>query len=747
MVKFFTCILFVSIILFRGNMETFASVPEKKVEQKIENLLDKMTLKEKIGQMTQRNGADGHEELIKNGAIGSILNEVDTEKINKIQRIAVEESRLGIPLIIGRDVIHGFRTIFPIPLGLACTWNPDLIKAGTRVAAIEAASVGVRWTFAPMMDISRDPRWGRIAESFGEDPYLAGRFSVAMVEGFQTDDLSQKDALAACAKHFAGYGAAEGGRDYNTTFIPEQLMRDVYLKPFLAAHYAGVATFMTAFNEINGVPATGNAFLLQDILRDEWKFNGFVVSDWASITQMIDHGYCKDEKHAAEKALNAGVDMEMATHAYVNHAGALLDEGKVSMETIDHAVRNILRIKFKLGLFENPYTNPADFPPLVSGKNLDVAKQTAIQSTVLLKNKDRALPLSKEIKSLAVIGPLADDKFEQLGTWTFDKDIHDTQTPLMALKSMPGISVQINYVKTFETSRTKSQQEFPKAIKAVKNSDAALLFMGEEAILSGEAHCRTNLNLPGAQEELIHRLSGLGKPLILVVMAGRPLTMGNILDEVDAILYSFHPGTMGGPALVELIFGVQSPSGKLPVSFPKVVGQIPWYYNHKNTGRPYNPDNWVHIDDIPVRPWQTSLGNESHYLDAGFKPRFPFGFGLTYTRFEYSDLTVDEKVKLGGTVKISASVKNTGDTKADEIVQLYVRDLVGDRTRPVRELKGFQRISLSPGESKRVEFKLHTDELSFYNQKMQNVTEPGMFHVWIAPDSDSGLQGEFEVVE
>lgn len=722
------------------------STPE--IETRIDRLIEKMTIEEKIGQMNQRNGANGREDAARKGLIGSILNEANTDKINAIQRIAVEESRLGIPIIIGRDVIHGFRTIFPIPLGLAATWNPELVKKGARISAVEAASVGIRWTFGPMMDISRDARWGRIAESFGEDHYLTSEMSVAMVQGFQTDDLSQPDAIAACAKHYAGYGAAEGGRDYNTTYIPEGLMREVYLNPFQASVNAGVATIMAGFHEINGIPATGNIFLLKNVLRDEWKFDGFVVSDWASITQMIPHGFCTDEKDAALKAINAGVDMEMATDAYQKFIRQLLAEKKISMAMIDESVRNILRVKFKLGLFKNPYTDPSKFPAIANPENLECAKETAIQSIVMLKNGDQVLPLPKDIKRISVIGPLADDNFEQLGTWSFDKNIEDTQTPLQALREFIGATAKINYVKTLETSRTKSTSEFDEAIEAVEKSDVALLFLGEEAILSGEAHCRAEINLPGAQEQLIEEIHKIGKPTVLVVMAGRPLTIGSVLDKVDAVLYAFHPGTMGGPAIVDVLFGIESPSGKLPVTFPKMVGQIPIYYNHKNTGRPARANSWVHIDDIPVRPWQTSLGNESHYLDAGYTPLFPFGFGLSYTKFEYSDLKLSsKKIKLGDKITVSATVKNTGDVEADEIVQLYIRDLVGDVTRPVKELKGFQRIRLQPGEEKSVAFELSTDDLAFYNQQMTLVTEPGMFHVWIAGDSDSGLRGEFMVVK
>ncbi len=719
-------------------------------EKKIDALLAQMTLEEKIGQMTQKNywrGATHFEKMIREGKLGSLLNLVDAELANKYQKVALEESRLGIPLIIGRDVIHGFRTIFPIPLGLSCTWNPELVEEGTRISAVEARSTGINWTFAPMMDIARDPRWGRIAEGYGEDPFLASAMAAAMVRGFQGNDLADPFSLAACMKHYVGYGAAEGGRDYNTTYIPEQLLREVYLPPFKAAVDAGVATVMTAFNDLNGIPASGNEFTVRNILKGEWGFKGFVVSDWASITQMVPHGYCADHKEAAEKAVRAGVDMEMETPSYADHIAELLEEGKLTMEMIDDAVRRILRVKFALGLFENPYTDPSKYPPLVNEKHLAAAKEAAVQSTVLLKNRNGVLPLSKDIKRVAVIGPLADAPYEQLGTWSVDGNAQDTRTPLAALREFLAAE-KILYVAGLSYSRSRDTREFPKAVKAAKKADAVLLFMGEEAILSGEAHCRANIDLPGAQEQLIKAVAATGKPIVLVVMAGRPLTLGHILNDVDAVLYAWHPGTMGGPALVDLIFGQVSPSGKLTVTFPKVVGQIPMYYNHKNTGRPPQASTWVHIDSIKIGAPQTSLGNESHYLDAGFLPQFPFGYGLSYTTFEYKDLKLSSTtVKRGETLKVSAVVKNTGPFAADEIVQLYIRDIAASITRPVRELKGFKRISLKPGEAKTVEFTLTEKDLAFPGPDMKMITEPGKFHVWIAPSSDSGLMGEFTLVE
>ena len=716
------------------------------IESKIDRLLNKMSLQDKIGQMCQRSGADWNYDGVKAGKIGSILNAVDPEKIKKLQKLAVEESPHGIPLLIARDVIHGFRTIFPIPLGLAATWNTELIEQGAHVAASEAASVGINWTFGPMMDISRDPRWGRIAESFGEDHYLTSQMAVAMIKGLQSDDLTKPDAIAACAKHFVGYGAGEGGRDYNTAYIPEQLLREVYLKPFHASAEAGVGTLMAGFHGVNGIPSSANSFLLRNILRQEWDWNGVVVSDWASIHELIEHGYCADGKDAAQKALIAGIDMEMTSTDYEEYLQELVNSGGVDIKLVDGAVRNILRLKFNLGLFENPIVNADQFPKMVNEDYLKMAKKTAIQSVVMLKNEKNSLPLSKNIKNIAVIGPLANDPFEQLGTWTFDQNIEDSQTPMDALNEVYGNDLNIHYSKGLATSRSTEDTYFKEAIKAAEKSEVVLFFAGEEAIITGEAHCRANIDLPGAQEELILQLAETGKPIILIVMAGRPLTMGNILDKVDAILYAFHPGTMGGPAIVDLLFGNESPSGKLPVTFPKVVGQIPMYYNHKNTGRPPNEKTFVHIDDIPARMWQTSLGNESHYLDAGYKPQFPFGFGLSYTKFSYSNLTLsDSVIRMGDDITILAVIKNKGHAEAEEVVQLYTRDLVASITPPVKELRRFKRIQLKPGESQTVQFTLNTSDLAFYNQEMELVTEPGTFHIWIAPDSDNGLLGKFEV--
>jgi len=720
------------------------------IEPEIRDLIHRMTLEEKIGQMSQVAGNNGQiskqlRKDIADGKVGSVINEVDVKTINELQRIAVEESRLGIPLLIGRDVIHGFKTVFPVPLGLAATWNPDIVKLSAHVAAREATSCGINWTFAPMLDICRDPRWGRIAESFGEDPYLSSVLGVAMVKGFQGDNLKDKNTLLACAKHFAGYGAAEGGRDYNTTLIPEGELRNIYLKTFRAAKEAGVGSFMSGFNDLNGVPATGNRFLLKEVLRDEWNYPGFVVSDWNSITEMIQHGFAANAKEAAFKAADAGVDMEMVSSSYRDHLKELLDEGKISERQIDAAVSRILKAKFDLGLFENPYVKPEDQNKFAQADYLDAAKKAAEQSIVLLKNEKNILPLSKTVGKIAVIGPLANQNYEQLGTWIFDGDTTLTITPLEGLQAKLG-SEKVIFAEGLPYSRAKNKDGFRQAVSAARQADVAVVCVGEESILSGEAHSRASLKLPGAQNDLIEAVAATGKPVILVVLAGRPLAIGDITPNADAVLYAFHFGSMGGLALADLLMGDESPSGKLPVTFPKSAGQIPFYYNHKNTGRPTQPGTWVSIDDIPVNAVQTSLGNTSNYLDLGYEPLYPFGYGLSYTTFVYSGLNVETPVvKNGGEVKASVTLTNIGNYTGDEVVQLYIRDLVGSVTRPVKELKGFQRVRLAPNESKQIHFTISTKDLAFFNSEMKEVTEPGDFYLWIGGSSNAELRGSFSL--
>ena len=718
------------------------------VEDKVEALISQMTLEEKIGQMCQVDpGVFGSEEDVKEavraGKLGSLLNLTGADKVNAIQKIAVEESRLGIPLIIGRDVIHGFRTIFPIPLGMAASWNEDLVREAASIAAKEAASVGINWTFAPMIDVSRDPRWGRIAESGGEDPLLNAMVARAMVEGFQGDDLSDPLTIAACAKHYIGYGAAEGGRDYNTTIIPDIYLYNVYLPSFRAAVDAGVATVMTAFNEINGIPASGHQRNVRGILKQDLGFDGFVVSDWASIQEMIAHGFAADEKHAAQLGLAAGVDMEMSSRTYANYLKELLEEGHVSMEWIDDAVRRILRVKFRLGLFDHPYVDEslAD-SVLVNPQHLEVARKLAEESVVLLKNSKDVLPLKKGTR-VALIGPMANQPYEQLGTWIFDGSENDSKSVLDAFYEYNGKSNTF-FAEGLNYTRDKSTKGFAEVEKAIAKSDVVVAVVGEEAILSGEAKSLAELDFVGAQNELLQMAASKGKPMIMVVMSGRPGGLYKTQHLADAILYAWHPGTMAGPALVNLIFGESVPSGKLPVTFPKGEGQVPVYYAHKMSGRPADSSSWTFIDDIPVKAVQHSLGNTNHTLDYGFTPLYPFGYGLSYTTFEYSDITLSsDKIKRGDSLKVWATITNTGTVQGTEIVQLYTRDLVGSYTRPVKELKDFRRVTLKPGESKTVSFELKNDQLGFYLPDGDYVVEPGQFYVWISPNAAEGLKAEF----
>jgi beta-glucosidase len=724
------------------------------VEQRIDSLIAQMTLIEKIGQMSQVNAGDGDPvqdlgDAIRQGRIGSILNQVNRDTVNELQRVAVEESRLGIPLLVGRDVIHGFQTVMPIPIGQAATWNPDLVRDGARVAATEAASAGINWTFAPMIDITRDPRWGRIAESPGEDPYLASAMAVAMVQGLQGDDLTAPGTIAACAKHFAGYGESESGRDYATTNIPENELRNVHLRPFKAAVDAGVVTLMASFSDLNGVPASGNEFLMRKVLRDEWGFEGFVVSDWNSIPQLATHGLTSGDRESALEAVKAGVDMEMASHTYIEYLPELIRDGLVSEDVIDEAVANILRVKFELGLFKHPFVEDDRLPDVDREAGLAIARRAALQSAVLLKNDDATLPLAKDnVDSVAVIGPLADTPYEQLGTWIFDGDPQLSVTPLQGIRGLVGNDVDVRFVQALEISRSRSTEGFDEAVDVAASSDAVVLILGEESILSGEAHSRADISLPGAQAELVHRIRETGRPVIAVIMAGRPLTLTNIIDSVDAILFAWHPGTMGGEAIADLLFGVESPSGKLPVTFPRMVGQIPIYYSQKNTGKPPTPETAVLLDDIPVGATQTSLGNTAYHLDAGYTPLFAFGYGLSYAEFGYSNLKLSEsELAIGDTLAVSAEVTNRGNMAAEEVVQLYIRDLVGNVTRPVKELKGFKRVRIDPGETITVRFELQTDNLAFYGRDNRLVTEPGDFHVWIGGSSETELRGEFTVVD
>ncbi len=721
--------------------------PPADIESRIDQLLARMTLDEKIGQMSQGTVlgspvSEQSRQQIREGRWGSFLNTIKFEDRAEAQRIALKESRLGIPLLFGRDVIHGYRTVLPIPLGQSATWDPELVEQGARVAAREAASVGIHWTFAPMIDIARDPRWGRISEGLGEDPYLASVLAAAMVRGFQGASLDAPGSIAACAKHFVGYGAVEAGREYNSAWIPEILLRDVYMPPFQAARNAGVATFMSAFEDLNGVPATGNEFTLRRILRGEWGFDGFVVSDYNSVDEMVAHGYAADQADAAFKGVRAGVDIEMGTTDYANHLKALVEAGKLDVKLIDQSVRSILRVKFRLGLFDKPVPAAADPTALLAPESLEVAKKLAAESAVLLKNEG-ALPLAGSIRKVAVIGPLAASPRDQMGCWTIDGVPKEVHTFLAALKQRLGDS-RVLYAPGLRTPRDTSRDGFPAALEAARAADAVLLFAGEDWNMDGEARSRAFLDLPGAQEALAEEVAKSGRPVILVIEAGRPLTFHNVAAKANAVLYIWNPGTMGGPALADLLFGDAVPSGKLTVTFPRTVGQVPIYYAHLNTGRPPSPNDLGIPAGTPVDP----RGFVSKYIDVDFTPEYPFGFGLSYTTFEYSNLRLSAAaIPLGGKLTVSADVTNTGKYEAEEVVQLYTRDLVASVSRPVRELKGFRRVRLKPGEKKSVEFELGTADLAFHNTRMQLVTEPGAFQVWIAPDSDRGLRGEFRVTE
>ena len=716
-------------------------------EKEINALLSKMTLDEKIGQMNQLSYYETNDQLltqIKKGEIGSLLNIIDPVEVNKVQKTALENSRLGIPLIIGRDVIHGLKTVFPIPLGQAASFDPQLVEAGARVAATESRELGINWTFAPMLDISRDARWGRIAESLGEDPYLAGELGAAMVKGFQGNDLSSSTSIAACVKHFIGYGAAEGGRDYNSTNIPPHLLHNVYLVPFKKAIDAGAATLMTSFNDNDGIPASGNDYLLKDVLRKDWRFDGFVVSDWASMAEMIAHGYAKDGKDVARISANAGLDMEMVSGTYPKYLKELVQSGQVAMADIDNSVRNILRVKYRLGLFKNPYVDTSKTSTIYSQAHLQEARKAAVESAILLKNEGNLLPLKANLK-VAVIGPLADAPHDQMGTWVFDGDKAYTVTPLKALQT-EFKNISYVYEPALSYSRDKSTANFEKAKQAAASADVAIVFLGEESILSGEAHSLSNINLIGVQSDLLREVKSAGKPVVLVVMAGRPLTIERDLPYADAVLFNFHPGTMGGPAIFDLIYGKANPSGKLPTTFVREVGQIPMYYNHNNTGRPAPDGNVMTLDQIPVEAGQTSLGNTSFYLDSGKNPLFPFGYGLSYSKFEYSGLALSlNSIPMGGMLTARVTIKNTSSVDGVEVAQLYIRDLVGSIARPVKELKGFQRVALKAGESKIIEFTLTTDDLAFLGRDMQRKAEAGDFKLWIGTSSAEGLETEFSI--
>ena len=710
----------------------------RNVEQQVNALLARMTLAEKLGQLQQLDGeANGnfrpeHVELVRKGLLGSTLNVRGAQKTNELQRVAVNESRLKIPLLFGFDVIHGYRTIFPIPVGEAASWDPVLAERSAAIAAQEANNAGLRWTFAPMLDIARDPRWGRISEGAGEDPFLGAAFAAARVRGFQGADYSAPDKVLACAKHWVAYGAAEGGRDYNTVEVSENTLREIYFPPFKAAVDAGVGTLMSSFNAINGVPASANAFTLTKVLRDEWKFDGFVVSDYTSVRELINHGIAGNEEQAAASALNAGVDMEMVSRSYNQFGPKLLDERKVSLATIDEAVRRIVRIKFRLGLFDKPYTDEAREPQsLLRPASMSLAREIAARSMVLLKNDRNVLPMPKNVKSIAVIGPLADDRRTPLGWWAGDGREENTITPLAGIKAKVSPETMVLYAKGSEVTGD-STAGFEQAVAVAKQAEVAVVFVGETHEMVGEAASRSTLDLPGRQMDLVKAIHATGKPTVVVLVNGRPLSVGWIVDNVPAILESWMGGTQSGNAIADVLFGDVNPGGKLPVTFPRSVGQVPIYYNHMNTGRPPEPENRY----------------TSKYYDTPWTPLFPFGYGLSYTTFKLSNLQLSApRITSADRLTVSVDVENTGTRAGDEVVQLYVRDVVATMTRPVKELKGFQRVTLQPGEKRRVDFTLTREHLSFWNRDLRFVVEPGEFRVMVGSNSRDVSEAKFEVVE
>ncbi|TCP23279.1 beta-glucosidase [Tenacibaculum skagerrakense] len=717
------------------------------IDQKVDSLLQLMTLEEKIGQMNQYNGfwdvtgpvpsagdAAKKFEHLKKGWVGSMLNVRGVENVRKVQKIAVEESRLGIPLIIGFDVIHGYETQSPIPLAESASWDLEAIKKSAQMAAKEAAAAGINWTFAPMVDISRDARWGRVMEGAGEDPYLGSKIGVARVEGFQGDDLSNPYTIAACAKHFAAYGFAESGKDYNTADVGLSTLYNTILPPFKAAHEAGVKTFMNSFNELNGIPATGDKFLQRDILKGEWNYEGFVVSDWGSIMEMMAHGYAKDKKHAAELAANAGSDMDMESYAYVNELASLVKEGKVSEEHITDAARRILRVKFELGLFEDPYKycDESREKEIIGSKEMhDAALDMAKKSIVLLKNEDNLLPLKKNGQKIALIGALASDTNSPLGNWRLaakDNSAVSVVEGMKAYKENELMYAEGTTLYLGETNfpselvlNTTDKSKFNEAVSIAKKADVVVMVLGEVGYQSGEARSRSKLDLPGLQQELLETIYKVNKNIVLVLNNGRPLAITWADENIPAIVEAWQLGSQAGNAIAQVLYGDYNPSGKLPMTFPRSVGQVPIYYNYKNTGRP-GPKKEVF--------W-------SHYQDETNKPLYPFGYGLSYTSFEYKNLKASIS---SGNIEVSVDITNTGTVEGKEVAQLYIRDVIASVTRPVKELKGFEMIALNPSETKTVTFKLTKDELGFYNNQREFVVEPGEFKIFVGGSSDSNLE-------
>ncbi|MCF8381269.1 MAG: beta-glucosidase BglX [Bacteroidales bacterium] len=713
-------------------MKSNQNIPE--ADNFVDSLMGEMTIEEKIGQLTLYTSTwavtgptlnENYEKDILSGKCGNLFNALTVEYNRKYQKMAVEETRLGIPLLFGYDVIHGYRTIFPIPLAEACSWDSSMVEQTARLSAVEAAAGGINWTFAPVVDLSRDPRWGRIAEGSGEDPYLGSVMARAKVRGIQGENLSDSSTIAACIKHFAAYGAPEAGRDYNTVDISERTFREYYLPPYKAAVEAGAQTAMTSFNELFDVPASGSEYLLRDILRDELGFKGVVVTDYSSISEMIKHGYAKDRKHSGELAIRAGVDMDMQSGVYQDYLAELIEEGTIDIKLIDEAVRRILLLKYNLGLFENPYRyldTEKEEEITLSADLLEHSYQSALRSIVLLKNEkyktDKLLPLKKDYKSIAIIGPLAENKVDLMGSWHGSGSAADVVSLKEGISAeFPNATVKTALGSDFYGTDVSG---FKSAVQLAKESDIVLLTVGENFVQSGEAASRSDICLPAMQQQLVEEIAKTGKPVVAIVFAGRPLDISWMDENLTAIIYAWQPGTMAGKAVADILSGDYNPSAKLVVSFPRNVGQIPIYYNAKNTGRPFNANDKF----------------TSKYIDVSNEPLYPFGYGISYTEFEYSEIVLDsDKMAFNGSLKASISVSNIGKVKGEEIVQLYIRDLVGSVTRPVLELKAFQKISLEPGEKKELEFILKENDLRFWNIDMKHVAEAGDFKLFIGPDS------------
>jgi len=724
--------------------------PDPAMDRFIAELMAKMTLEEKIGQLslltsdwdsTGPTMRQGYQDDIRKGRIGSIFNAFTAKYTRDLQRLAVEETRLKIPLLFGYDVIHGHRTIFPISLGEAASWDLKAIEKAARVSATEAAADGIHWTFSPMVDIARDPRWGRISEGAGEDVYLGSRIAEARVRGYQGDDLKRVDTVLATAKHFAAYGAAQAGRDYHTVDISERTLRDIYLPPFKAAADAGAATFMTSFNEYDGVPASGSRYLLTDVLREKWGFKGFVVTDYTSINEMVAHGYAKDLKQAGEQAINAGVDMDLQGAVFMEYLAKSVAEGKIDVARVDAAVKAILEMKYRLGLFEDPYRysdEAREKATIYKPEFLEAARDVARRSMVLLKNRGNALPLAATAKSIAVIGPLGNSKEDMIGSWSAAGDRKTRPVTLLEglqARAPKGTTVAYARGAGYAFEDAGKTDGFAEALALARKSDVIIAAMGERWDMTGEAASRTSLDLPGAQQALLEELKKTGKPVILVLMSGRPNSVTWADANVDAILEAWYPGTMGGHAIADVLYGDYNPSGKLPVTFPRNVGQVPLYYDMKNTGR-------------PIKAEDPNAKYVSRYLDTPNTPLYPFGYGLSYTSFAYSPVTLDKaKIAPGEKLTASVTVTNSGARDGEEVVQLYVRDLVGSVTRPVKELKRFEKVLLKKGEARTIRFTLTDADLAFTRADMSWGSEPGAFTLWVGPSSAQGSEAAFELTD